>query len=421
MFKFLHTADIHLDSPLLNLDSYDDVPREEFRSATRRAFDNIVALAIAERVKFVLIAGDLYDGDCSDFNTPLHFRRKMEELQAADIRVFIIQGNHDAANNMKKAFRLQLPDNVQLFDTRKPQTVLLDDLKVAIHGQGFAEKAVTEDLSKNYPDPVSGYINIGMLHTNCGSREGHDPYAPSTPKALSAKGYNYWALGHIHKPQQLLGPNPWIIYSGNPQGRNIGETGERGCVLATVEGDQITQKMHAVDVMRWYLIEVDAEDCSDPETLVAKTVRTISLQADEAGERPLAVRLKITGKTAAHRELAKHTDYWDRQIREAVLDRFSERVWVEKIRFKTKPVAVKSDVVDSGLDELISDLQKPALAEFARAELRADFEKMLSGMPHDPRVSGAHLDLDNDAAMALVVAESRDMLISRILDSGADA
>ena len=421
MFKFLHTADIHLDSPLLNLDNYDNIPRDEFRSATRRAFDNIVALAIREQVRFVLIAGDLYDGDCADFNTPLYFRRKMEELRDADIRVFIIQGNHDAASNMKKAFRLQLPDNVHLFSTRKPETVQLDDLKVAIHGQGFADKAVEEDLSKNYPDTVAGYINIGMLHTNCGSHEGHDPYAPSTIGGLSSKGYQYWALGHIHKPQTLTGPDPWIIYCGNPQGRHIGETGERGCILATVDGDRIGKKMVPVDVLRWELLTCDVRMCADGDSVVAEVVRQLTGLAEAAGDMPLAVRIKLTGRSVAHRDLAKHADYWDTQIREAVLNRFSERVWVEKIRFKTKPAAAAADVVDSALDELLNDLNDSALADTARSELRADFEKMLTALPHDPRVDAGDLDLDNDAAMAVVLAEARDLLTSRILTAGADA
>ncbi|MFK7817923.1 MAG: exonuclease SbcCD subunit D [Planctomycetaceae bacterium] len=420
MFKFLHTADIHLDSPLRNLDNYDDIPRDEFRSATRRAFDNVVELAIREEVAFVLLAGDLYDGDSNNFHTPLHIRRKMEELNAAGIRVFIIQGNHDAANNMTNAFRLTLPDNVHLFATNSPETVLIDELKVAIHGQGFAEKAVTEDLSKNYPEPVQGYLNIGMLHTNCGSNGEHDPYAPSTVTGLTAKGYDYWALGHIHKPNVLTGPDPWIIYSGCPQGRHIGETEERGCVIASYDGDHISQKMHHVDVLRWYTVDTNVEDCDDADSAIAKCVREIETIAEKSDGRPLAVRLKLSGKTNAHRELARRMDYWDRQIRVAVLDRFEQRVWVEKIKFKTKPPARKSDVVDSGLDALIADLQSPQLAAFARTELRADFEKMLEQLPHDPRQEREHLDLDNDAAMALVVAEARELLVARVVDSGAE-
>lgn len=140
MFKFLHTADIHLDSPLLNLDNYDNAPRDDFRSATRRALDNIVDLAIGEQVRFVLVAGDLYDGDCTDFNTPLHLRRKMEQLGDHGIRVFIIQGNHDAASSMRKAFSLQLPENVHLFRTDKPETVTLDDLGGRNSRPGFCDQ-----------------------------------------------------------------------------------------------------------------------------------------------------------------------------------------------------------------------------------------------------------------------------------------
>jgi len=419
MFKFLHTADIHLDSPLLNLDNYDDVPRDEFRSATRRAFDNIVALAIREQVRFVLIAGDLYDGDCADFNTPIYFRHKMEALRDAGIKVFIIQGNHDAASNMKRAFRLQLPDNVHLFSTRKPETVRLDDLKVAIHGQGFADKAVEEDLSKNYPKPVAGHINIGMLHTNCGSHEGHDPYAPSTIGGLTSKGYQYWALGHIHKPQTLTGPDPWIIYCGNPQGRHIGEAGARGCILATVDGDRIHKKTVPVDVLRWELLDCDVSDCSDGDAAVVETLSRLSELAEAAADMPLAVRVKLTGRTAGHCDVTRHAAFWDGQIREAVLNRFSERVWVEKIRFKTRPATVVSEVIDSGLDELISDLNDSGLADTARSELRLDFEKMLTALPHDPRIDTGDLDLDNDAAMAVVLAEARDLLTSRILTAGA--
>ena len=71
MLTFLHAADIHLDSPLHNLDLYEGAPVEEFRQATRRAFENLIHLAISEKVAFVLIAGDLYNGDWQDFKTGL--------------------------------------------------------------------------------------------------------------------------------------------------------------------------------------------------------------------------------------------------------------------------------------------------------------------------------------------------------------
>lgn len=417
MFRFLHTADIHLDSPLLNLDNYDNIPRDEFRSATRRAFDNIVALAIHEQVSFVLIAGDVFDGDCADFNTPLYFRKKMEELQAADIRVLVIQGNHDAAGVTSRAFRLKWPDNVHLFRTDRPETVKLDDLGVAVHGQGFAQKAVLEDLSKRYPDPIPGMLNIGLLHTNCGSREGHDPYAPSTPRGLEDKRYHYWALGHIHKRQSILGPGPWIVYPGNPQGRHIGETGERSCVIATVEGERIGRKDHNVDVVRWYLADVATDDCADADACLEAAVAEIGVLAERAADMPLAVRVKLTGRTNAHRDLVRQTEYHTQQLREAVLDRFSERVWIEKLRIKTRPQSASVDT-DSVTGELLASLRTGAVADQAFAELEPEFEKALATLPHDPRLPAEHLDLTNAAARALLAGEARELLAARLLDAG---
>ena len=418
MFKFLHTADIHLDSPLLNLNKYDDSPREEFRSATRRAFDNIVDLAIQEEVKFVLIAGDLYDGDCSDFNTPLHFRRRMEELQQHDIRVFLIHGNHDAASTMRKAFRLELPNNVEFFRTDRPETKLIEELSVAIHGQGFASKVVEDDLSKNYPEPVPDCINIGMLHTNCGSREGHDRYAPSTVDGLQSKGYDYWALGHIHKYWGEIGPRPWIIYPGNPQGRHIGETGPRGVIIATVDGDRIDRKRHFVDVARWYHVKVDTEQCADADEVVAAAINSIENDTRESSNMPLAIRLDFFGNTQAHRGLMRESGYWDTQIREEVLNRFDERVWVEKIRFRTRPQADTTAEPDSAIYDFVNSLKDADLVDFARDELRADFEKMLTTLPHDPRLPPTEINLEDDKAVSALIADAQELLAGRVLNSG---
>ena len=192
MFKFLHAADIHLDSPLQKLEQYEGAPVRELRQATRRAFENLIELAIAEKVDFVLIAGDLYDGDWKDYNTGLYFISRITKLNDANIPVYIITGNHDAASAITKTLRL--PDNVKMFPTDKPCTFKLEEVGVAIHGQGFATPAVKKDLSAGYPVAVAGYFNIGMLHTCATGREGHEPYAPCTVAALESKGYDYWAL-----------------------------------------------------------------------------------------------------------------------------------------------------------------------------------------------------------------------------------
>src|SRR5262249_21567667 len=156
MFKFLHAADIHLDSPLQGLERYEGAPLEQIRQATRRALENLVRLALDEQVAFVLIAGDLYHGDWKDYNTGLFLVKQMNRLREANIPVFLIAGNHDAANKMTRTLRL--PENVTLLSSEWPETCVLEDIGVAIHGQGFAAAAVTEDLSERYPHAKRGYF-----------------------------------------------------------------------------------------------------------------------------------------------------------------------------------------------------------------------------------------------------------------------
>jgi len=258
MWKFIHVADIHLDSALHGLERYEGAPVEEIRSATRRAFDNLIELAIDEEVTFVLLAGDLYDGDWKDYNTGLYFMERMGRLREAGIRVYMVAGNHDAASQITK--HLRLPDNVTMFATRVPEQIILDDLNVAIHGQGFATRAVTEDLSQAYPQGDPQFFNIGLLHTCLDGKPGHEPYAPCTVDGLRSKGYQYWALGHIHK-REVLSQDPWIVFPGNIQGRHIRETGPKGCTLVTVDNGEVVEVEHRdLDVMRWSLCEVDVTD-----------------------------------------------------------------------------------------------------------------------------------------------------------------
>jgi DNA repair protein SbcD/Mre11 len=174
--KALHAADIHLDSPLRGLSMYEDAPTAELRSATRRAFDGLVDLAIEDEVGLVLLAGDVFDGDWPHYATGAHFVRQMLRLQEAGIAVVAIAGNHDAESKLTKSLRL--PGNVTMLSTRRPQTWTNEELGVAVHGQGYATPAVLEDLCRAYPAPVPGLINIGLLHTSADGRPGHERYAP---------------------------------------------------------------------------------------------------------------------------------------------------------------------------------------------------------------------------------------------------
>ena len=227
-FRFLHAADLHVDSPLKGIERYEGAPVEAIRGASRRAVANLVSAAIEERVAFVVLAGDIFEGDWRDFGTGLFFAQQLRRLGEEGIEVFLLAGNHDAAAHMTR--QLEWPANVTVFSTKAPQSVTHAASGTVLHGQGFATRAVEQDLAARYPEAVAGAFNIGVLHTALDGREGHDPYAPTRVETLRGKGYDYWALGHVHA-REVVSREPWIVFPGNLQARHLRETGSKGATL----------------------------------------------------------------------------------------------------------------------------------------------------------------------------------------------
>jgi DNA repair protein SbcD/Mre11 len=240
-FRFIHAADLHLDSPLVGLAKKSEDCAARLDDASRRAFDNLVALAIEEDCRLIVIAGDIFDGQWRDYRTGLFFLDRMKRLRQAGIRVIIIAGNHDAENRF--ANRLEYSDNVKLLSARLPESFLIEELGVAVHGRSFPQRDVVDNIAIEYPSPVSGRFNIGLLHTACGGIEGHRRYAPCAVAQLVNHGYQYWALGHIHKRQELA-KAPYIVYPGNLQGRSVTETGPKGATLVEVIDGDVARIVH---------------------------------------------------------------------------------------------------------------------------------------------------------------------------------
>lgn len=421
MFRFIHAADVHLDSPLQNLDQYEGAPTNALRVATREAFDNLIQLAVDEQVDFLLIAGDLYDKDSPDFHTPLHVRKQMTRLQRHDIRVFIIQGNHDATTISKRAFdALTLPDNVHVFSTKTPESIAIDELNVVIHGQGFPTRAVEEDLSANYPAARPGQFNIGLLHTNLGGKEAHDNYAPSTVEGLRLKGYEYWALGHIHKRDRGIGgPTQMIHYSGNLQGRHIRESGAKGCTLVSVDNNhRISMKFKATDVWRWYECVVDAASYSSPDEVLNAVAMDIEKALQSSEDRSLAVRVRATGPTMAHRSLTRLPEHWRDELRRLALDRFEDRVWLEKILWQTRTIkAPSSTELDASYGDLIAGIQQTLPGDEVFADIREQLDTLLKKIPNDTRFETELIDLDDEATTSSLVSEAKELLVARLMDA----
>jgi len=313
-FRFLHTADIHLDTPLTTLALRDAELSAQIRGATRRTFAGIVDTCLEQRLDALIIAGDLYDRDIRDMSTALFFGRQMRRLNEAGVRVFIIRGNHDAESLLTR--ELSLPENVHIFDARGG-TERLTGAGVAVHGLSFASAHVPENLLNRYPAPVPGLVNIGLLHTSLTGAEGHDVYAPCSLADLRAHGFDYWALGHVHK-RSVHAEAPWVVMPGIPQGRDIGEDGPKSATLVSMGDDgAITAEEVPTAVAQFERVTVDLTG-AQTMTHAANAMECALAEAREAVAAPwLVARLTLTGDTPLAARLRRDDDLTLNEARQA--------------------------------------------------------------------------------------------------------
>ncbi len=423
--KWVHAADLHLDSRLHGLSAYQGAPVERVRGASRRALENLVELCIEERASLLLLAGDLYDGDWRDYATGLFFVKQMARLRDEGVSVVMIRGNHDAASQITK--HLALPDNVRELSHRAPETAILETLGVAVHGQSFATRAVTENLADSYPARIEGLINVGLLHTSVNGREGHAPYAPCSVDGLREKGYDYWALGHVHA-REVLCREPWIVFPGNLQGRHVREAGDKGATLVTCEGGAIRSATHrSLDVVRFARVFVDASagqeryEHVDVDVLLERVEAAIRGALATSDGRTLALRVEVRGESAAHGALHRDLDAFVQNVRATAVSIGDDEVWIEKVLVETRPLGrIAREHAEEGhdvLSRLVAQIEalrhdEAALAACVEelAPLRAKLPIELREGPdalalHDPRFVREQLDAVESLLLAQLLAK----------------
>ena len=400
-FSCLHAADLHLGSPLLGLALKDEAIARRFAEASRRAFTSLVTQAINERVAFVLIAGDIYDGEWRDTSIGLFFARELARLHRELIPVYIIKGNHDAESVVTSA--ITLPEAVTVFSTRKTETRLLEDLRVAIHGRSFPTREVADNWALAYPEAKPGWFNIGLLHTSCDGRPGHASYAPCTLADMAARGYDYWALGHVHE-FEIVSSDPYVVYPGNLQGRSVRECGPKGAVIVDVEDGRVTNLRRIVtDQARWAVLAVDAQPHETEAALLGALEVAFRSVADAAEGRLVAARVRLTGETALHRRLvADQARFADEVL--AAAQRCAEDIWLEKLSLETREPAFATGDALAGVD--LGALLAGGDTETIIARFAEDLELVRS------KSSGAKLPFTGEDAPALI-AQARALLLGR--------
>ena len=415
--KFIHCADVHLDTPLQGLAEYPGAPVNEIRNATRRAFEKVLNAAITEKVNFVIIAGDLYDTGLKSFESALFFNKEMARLKDAGIDVYLIHGNHDAASKLIKQIRP--PRNVKIFRATEPQTMLNEELKVAIHGQSFATPEVTEDLASKYPVPIPDYFNIGVLHTNLGGVSEHANYAPCSLQTLKSKGYQYWALGHVHNGE-ILCTDPYVVYPGNIQGRNGREQGEKSCELVTVsETGTISVEKVFTSVVPWIEAEIDASGCQSADDVYEILRVRFGTLHSESKERVTALRLRIVGATNAHAELNRDAE----QVRNEAISIGNEcgngLIWIERVQVATQPRWDRDQLLKR--DDPIGEVARIVAAlrqDVASVATWGSIMELQNKLPAELAEGAEPIKLDT-ATLSAAIEEAEGLLLARLLSSEA--
>lgn len=347
-FRFLHAADLHLDSRFAGLAQLPQAIRSYLRESTFAALGRLVGAAVDKQVDFVVISGDVYDVSDASLQGQLRFQEALQELGRHGIPVYLIHGNHDPLDGPRLA--AELPDHVTVFGGREPGQAVAsrrsDGQEVAVvTGISYPTAKVMENTSLQFNrKPGSPLFHIAMLHGNVDGDLQHETYSPCSRKDLIGRGFDYWALGHIHKRSILL-ERPPIVYPGNIQGRSVKETGAKGCYIVDVnEEGTASLQFHELDIIRWQIKEISIDGLAHEGQWIQRVEQAIEEIRESLPQLMSVVRFRLTGRGSIHRILAE---------KGAVDDLLAELQRRETIRAEQKNYAglvwTESFTVETGL------------------------------------------------------------------------
>lgn len=431
-FAFLHTGDLHLDTPFAGLSGSAPEPiAERLRVATLRVWARIVDLALARQVDFVIVAGDVFEAETRSLIAQPAFADGLVRLSDAGIATAVVTGNHDPLSGWEAT--VDWPPLAHRFDADAVGSLPIRRAgrEIArVFGISYREKAERGDLASRFRREPDTPFAVGLLHATIGIHDRHERYAPTTEEVLVGSGMDYWALGHIHARRVVRAAMPCVVYPGNPQGRDPGETEPRGVAIVTVEADTVPHvEFVDTDVVRWVIVRLDVAPIGSINDLRDAIRAELDTRRDEAG-RSIVARVELTGFTPLHDELRRAAVANDlvRALRDGYPPDADPFVWLESVRDETRS---DTETAYARGADFVAELD--ALVEASTARLRGEDEVATAGEPAVLEIAPFAADLfENDRvrramgpaftpdkeALAEALADARTLVLDRLRATG---
>lgn len=421
ILRFVHAADLHLDSPFTGLQNIDPQVSSTLYRATFTAYENIISLCIEEKVDALLIAGDIYDSADRSLKAQLAFADGLKRLDAAGIQSFICHGNHDPLSGWEAT--INIPPTCHRFGPNVETVPVFpsDPDRVRVHGISYSQRDVRENLVPRFGSVEAGPFNIGLLHANVDNNSQHDAYAPCSLGDLESTNMDYWALGHVHTKQVLRSGKPTVIYPGNPQGRHPNERGARGVYLVEVNDNrEVSAQFQPVDVVRWETISIDISSLRTEQHLLDAINGSLADNQAASDGRSLIVRLTLEGRGDLHKTLTRPGFIAD--LLESTNTTWVQRspfVWCERIVDSTAQVFDREHRLQ-GMD-FVSDLLRLGAEARGDDAVIAEMRKLLSDVYEQGR-PGQYLrdDLPSKDEFLAILDAAEALCLSELLSEEAE-
>ncbi len=392
-FSFLHCADLHLGAPFRGLSEIPPDLGERLREAPILALDRVVAAALERRVAAVLVCGDLFDAEDRNLRAQIQLRDRLRRLDDAGIPTLVVAGNHDPLGSAVSS--IEYPESVHFFDTEVEAVPLSrgGETLAHVYGVSYGAASVAENLATRFPAHPQGPFSIAMLHTNVGARAEHGAYAPCSLPDLESRGFDYWALGHVHKRETLRAESPVVHYPGNTQGLHMREVGPRGATIVEVSpsgGVSLTPVW--TDAVRWHRVRSSIKGIASIDDVLAGFAQISSRTAAEAPDRLHIMLWTLTGSGEVHDSLRRPglvAELLQSLREEHAPDLAPGAIWLQRLDVATRPLRDIREL--RAQQDLLGDLLR--LAEEARR----------NPPPMSPSEVGESLDLEEGCDVATAI------------------